>query len=73
MAHDKFQVDSTPTFFINGKRLKGDHQIKDFEIAFGDAPAPTDADKAKTEGSSPAPADANKAKPEGSTPPPPAQ
>jgi protein-disulfide isomerase len=73
IAHDKFQVDSTPTFFINGKRLKGDHQIKDFEVAFGDAPAPTDADKAKTEGSTPAPTDADKAKTEGSTPPPPAQ
>lgn len=75
MAHGKFQVDSTPTFFINGKRLKGDHQMKDFEVAFGDAPAPApaDADKAKAEGSTPAPADADKAKPEGSTPPPPAQ
>ena len=60
IANDKFQVDSTPTFFINGKRLKGDHQLKDFEVAFGDAPAPaTDADKAKPEGgpaASPAPA-----------------
>src|SRR5436309_12467878 len=55
IAHDKFQVDSTPTFFVNGKRLKGDHQIKDSEVAFGDAPAPTDADKAKPEGSTPPP------------------
>lgn len=54
MAHEKFQVDSTPTFFVNGKRMKGEHQIKDFEVALGDAPAPTDADKAKTEGSTPA-------------------
>jgi len=49
-AHEKFQVDSTPTFFVNGKRMKGDHQIKDFEVALGDAPA-ADADKSKTEGS----------------------
>jgi protein-disulfide isomerase len=74
IAHDKFQVDSTPTFFINGKRLKGDHQLNDFEVAFGDAPspAPADADKAKPEGAPaaaapPAPppaADADKTKPE---------
>jgi protein-disulfide isomerase len=55
IAHDKFQVDSTPTFFVNGKRLKGDHQIKDFEVALGYAPAPAEADKDKTEGSTPPP------------------
>jgi protein-disulfide isomerase len=33
-AHDKFGIDSTPTFFINAKRLKGDHQLKDFDAAF---------------------------------------
>ena len=27
-ANEKFQVDSTPTFFINGKRLKGDHSSR---------------------------------------------
>ena len=81
IANDKFQVDSTPTFFINGKRLKGDHQLKDFEVAFGDAPAPaTDADKAKPEGgpaASPAPAslpapaaNADKAKSEAAPPTP---
>jgi len=82
IANDKFQVDSTPTFFINGKRLKGDHQLKDFEVAFGDAPAPaTDADKAKPEGgpaaspapASPAPAaNADKANSEAAPPTPPA-
>jgi protein-disulfide isomerase len=63
MGHDKFQVDSTPTFFINGKRLKGDHQLKDFQTAFGETPAeddtkPTEAkpddtksDDTKSEGS----------------------
>ena len=40
IANDKFQVDSTPTFFVNGKRLKGDHQIKDFDVALGYAPCP---------------------------------
>ena len=57
IAHDKFQVDSTPTFFVNGKRLKGDHQIKDFEVALGfaPAPAPAEADKGKTEGPAPNP------------------
>jgi protein-disulfide isomerase len=42
-GHDKFQVDSTPTFFVNGKRLKGDHQISDFQAAFGETPAAGDA------------------------------
>jgi protein-disulfide isomerase len=60
IANGKFQVDATPTFFINGKRLKGDHQLKDFDVAFGEAPGSTDADKAKSEGApattTPAPA-----------------
>jgi protein-disulfide isomerase len=30
-AHDQFGVDSTPSFFINGKRLTGEHELKDFE------------------------------------------
>jgi protein-disulfide isomerase len=33
IAHEKFGVDSTPSFFVNGKRLKGEHQLKDFEAA----------------------------------------
>ncbi len=28
---DKFGVDSTPTFFVNGVKLKGTHELKDFE------------------------------------------
>ncbi len=28
---DKFGVDSTPTFFVNGVKLKGNHELKDFE------------------------------------------
>ncbi|HKA65799.1 MAG TPA: DsbA family protein [Methyloceanibacter sp.] len=75
IANEKFQVDSTPTFFINGKRLKGDHQLKDFDVALGEAPAPAEADKGKAEGSNStqAPADPDKTKPEGSPPPSPAQ
>jgi protein-disulfide isomerase len=33
-AHQRFGVDSTPTFFINGKRMTGDHQLSDFDAAF---------------------------------------
>ena len=62
IAHEKFQVDSTPSFFVNGKRLKNAHTLEDFQVALGDAPAKsddgaakTDDGAAKTEGS-PAPA-----------------
>ena len=47
IAHETFQVDSTPTFFINGKRMKGDHKLEDFQIAFGEKPAKTDDGAAK--------------------------
>jgi len=58
MAHDKFQVDSTPTFFINGKRLTGDHQLKDFEAALGESLSPPAANgnQTKTKGSTNPPA-----------------
>jgi protein-disulfide isomerase len=39
-ANDKFQVDSTPSFFVNGKRMTGDHQLKDFDAALAAAGAP---------------------------------
>jgi protein-disulfide isomerase len=39
-GHDKFGVDSTPTFFVNGKRLTGEKSFKDFEAALeGKAPS----------------------------------
>jgi protein-disulfide isomerase len=38
-ANEKFQVDSTPSFFVNGKRMKGDHQLKDFDAALAEAGA----------------------------------
>ena len=58
MANDKFQVDSTPTFFINGKRLTGDHQLKDFEAALGESLSPPAANgnQTKTKGSTTPPA-----------------
>jgi protein-disulfide isomerase len=38
-ANEKFQVDSTPSFFVNGKRMKGDHQVKDFDAALAETGA----------------------------------
>jgi protein-disulfide isomerase len=40
-AHEQFGVDSTPSFFVNGKRLTGEHQLKDFEALLGGG-APAD-------------------------------
>jgi protein-disulfide isomerase len=31
-GHEEFEVDSTPTFFINGKRLRGGQDIKQFDV-----------------------------------------
>jgi protein-disulfide isomerase len=31
-GHEKFGVDSTPTFFVNGKRVRGGQDIKQFEV-----------------------------------------
>jgi protein-disulfide isomerase len=67
---DKFGVDSTPTFFVNGKRLTTDHQLKDFDAALGGAAAPAgSASPAEgaappTEGSAPPP-EGDASKPEG--------
>jgi len=41
-ANDVFQVDSTPTFFVNGKRMSGEHQLKDFEAMFTGIEKPTE-------------------------------
>jgi protein-disulfide isomerase len=48
IANEKFGVESTPSFFVNGKRLKGDHQLKDFEALMGDSTgeSPSEADGA---------------------------
>ena len=42
IANEKFGVDSTPSFFINGKRLTGEHQLKDFEALLGGGAAAAD-------------------------------
>jgi protein-disulfide isomerase len=41
-ANDVFHVDSTPTFFVNGKRMSGEHQLKDFEAMFVGIEKPTE-------------------------------
>jgi protein-disulfide isomerase len=41
-ANDRFGVDSTPTFFVNGKRLTGEHSLKDFEKALGGGTSASD-------------------------------
>ena len=40
VAHDKFGVDSTPSFFVNGKRLSGEHTLKDFDDSLGGGATP---------------------------------
>src|SRR5262249_36218428 len=55
-ANEKFQVDSTPSFFVNGKRMKGDHQLKDFDAALAGAKPVANASPA--EGAATPPADA---------------
>jgi protein-disulfide isomerase len=49
-ANEKFQVDSTPSFFVNGKRMKGDHQLKDFDEALAAAGAKPAANASPPEG-----------------------
>jgi protein-disulfide isomerase len=41
-ANEEFGVDSTPSFFVNGKRLTGEHTLQDFETALGGGKAPAD-------------------------------
>jgi len=36
-ANEDFGVDSTPSFFVNGKRMTGGHEISDFDAALGGA------------------------------------
>jgi protein-disulfide isomerase len=42
IANEKFGVDSTPSFFVDGKRLKGEHELKDFEAVLGGGGAPAE-------------------------------
>jgi protein-disulfide isomerase len=62
-ANDKFGVDSTPTFFVNGKRLTGDHQLKDFDAALAGQNVP--AGGASPAGAVPTPSEGNATPPEG--------
>jgi protein-disulfide isomerase len=41
-AYGVFQVNSTPTFFVNGKRMSGEHQLEDFEAMFVGLEKPTE-------------------------------
>jgi len=67
-ANDKFQVDSTPTFFVNGKRMSGEHQLKDFEAMF--AGAGKSVEGAPTAQGGTPPAEGTSAPAEGSATPP---
>ncbi len=73
LAHDKFGVDSTPTFFVNGKRLTGEHELKDFDAALGGKPAEDtskpEGDESKPEGGA-SPAEGSASPPEGGASPP---
>ena len=65
IGNEKFGVDSTPTFFINGKRLSGEHQLKDFESKL----VGVDKLSGRPSGSTPPAArDSADARPEASTP-----
>ena len=52
-AHEKFGVDSTPTFFINGKRLTGEQDLKNFEAALAGVTTSTGAGSPAGEKSTP--------------------
>jgi protein-disulfide isomerase len=41
-GNEEFGVDSTPSFFVNGKRLTGEHTLQDFETALGGGKTPAD-------------------------------
>ena len=43
IGYEKFGIDSTPSFFINGKRMSGEHELKDFEAKFTGIDKPTEA------------------------------
>lgn len=44
-GNEEFQVDSTPSFFVNGKRLKGEVTIETVDVALGEKPAKSEDDK----------------------------
>jgi protein-disulfide isomerase len=57
-GNEEFGVDSTPSFFVNGKRLTGEHTLQDFETALGGG---------KTSDGAASPAGETPSQPEGTT------
>jgi protein-disulfide isomerase len=56
-GHETFGVDSTPSFFVNGKRLTGEQTVAGFEALFSGVAKPAAAgaeDKAPGEAEAPA-------------------
>lgn len=51
-GNEEFGVDSTPSFFVNGKRLTGEHTLQDFKTALGGGKTPSDG-AASPEGEAP--------------------
>lgn len=41
-GNEQFGVDSTPSFFVNGKRLTGEHTLQDFDTALGGGAIPAE-------------------------------
>jgi protein-disulfide isomerase len=68
-GNEKFQVDSTPSFFVNGKRMNGDHQLKDFDAALEEAGAKPVANASPADGAA-TPSTAAAPPAESSAPPP---
>ena len=51
-GHEKFDVNSTPSFFVNGERLTGEQTLPTFEAMMGEgASPPSDAGSAEDQGS----------------------
>ena len=74
IGYEKFGIDSTPSFFINGKRMSGEHELKDFEAKFTgiNKPAEPGGSTAPAGGATPAPEGGatpipEESKPEGSS------
>ena len=75
IGNEKFGVDSTPHFFVNGKRLTGEHTLQDFETALsggtkpeaGATPAPEGGATPATEGGATPTPKGSESKPEGSS------
>jgi protein-disulfide isomerase len=70
IGYEKFGVDSTPSFFVNGKRLQGEHVLKDFEAVFVGIDKPAEPGAPTSEGGTPpAPGASTTPAPEGGAAP----